>query len=541
MNSFLQNRSFFQLKSNRQRNINRLFFFMFLFSFVLSFKSIQAQENTWTITAKNIDPANYYGETVANGMIGIISSPIPLKAGNVVLASTYDLYGRGRVSNFLQGFNLLNLNLEIDGETVTNKNITNFTQCLNMKEATFEGSFDFKNKATVKYKYLALRQLPYCVLMDISIHATKTIEIKAINQLQTPDEIRDVQNYQNEISRPHANIALMTSIGKSPNGKLSICASTCFLFQEPIGNEPAVLHEMWDSNMHRLSFTRQIKAAEDYSFSLLGTTITSAHNPDPLNESERLTIFANLEGHDRLLEKHKNAWSELWKSDILIEGDDNSQRDIHNMLYHLYAFYREGSQSSISPMGLSGLGYNGHVFWDTDIWMFPVYLLLQPEMAKSLLEYRFNRLAIARENAFAHGYKGAMFPWESAETGVEETPVWALSGPFEHHITACVAFAFWEYYCITQDKEWLKEKGWPVLSATADFWTSRVELNSTGKYDIKNVVAADEWAENIDNDAFTNAIAIQNLTFAMKAAQILGLKPNPDWSKVAQNIVICIY
>ncbi len=87
-------------------------------------------------------------------------------------------------------------------------------------------------------------------------------------------------------------------------------------------------------------------------------------------------------------------------------------------------------------MGLSGLGYNGHVFWDTDLWMFPALLVLHPEMAKSMVEYRYQRLEPARKNAFAHGYKGAMFPWESADSGVEETPVWALSGPFEHHITA---------------------------------------------------------------------------------------------------------
>ena len=124
---------------------------------------------------------------------------------------------------------------------------------------------------------------------------------------------------------------------------------------------------------------------------------------------------------------------------------------------------------------------------------------------------------------FSKGFKGAMYPWESAETGVEETPVWALSGPFEHHITACVAIAAWNYYCVTQDKNWLREKGWPILSATADFWASRVERNGPGKYDIKNVVAADEWAENVDNNAFTNAAAKANLQFATEAAKLLGI------------------
>jgi trehalose/maltose hydrolase-like predicted phosphorylase len=121
---------------------------------------------------------------------------------------------------------------------------------------------------------------------------------------------------------------------------------------------------------------------------------------------------------------------------------------------------------------------------------------------------------------------------------VEETPVWALSGPFEHHISGCVALAAWQYYCVTQDKAWLREKGWPILSATADFWASRVERNGPGRYDIKNVVAADEWAENVDNDAFTNAAAQVNLRNAAAAAKVLGLRANPDWLLVAQNIPI---
>jgi protein-glucosylgalactosylhydroxylysine glucosidase len=154
------------------------------------------------------------------------------------------------------------------------------------------------------------------------------------------------------------------------------------------------------------------------------------------------------------------------------------------------------------------------------------------------MEYRFKRLDAAKRNAFSKGYKGAMFPWESAETGVEETPVWALSGPFEHHITACVGIAAWNYYCVTQDKNWLKEKGYPILSATADFWASRVEKNGYGPYNIKNVVAADEWAENVDNDAFTNAAAITNLQAATEAAKILGIIPDPDWTSVANNIPI---
>jgi len=495
-------------------------------------------QDAWKIKADKIDPSNYYGVTVANGMIGIVSSPEPFKIKDVVLAGAYDLYGRGRVSNFLRSFNLLNMYLEIDGKRIDAKSVSNFQQELDMYRASFTSNFDYNDKASVSYTYYSLRHLPFTVLMDVSITAKKDIDITSASVMEAPDALKDVQNYYNEIDRPHVVISLLTSSAKSPTGKLLMCASNTFLFAEPHGQEPRVIHEMWDNNMHLMKFSKKIKAGETYRFSIAGSSITSAHHDDPLNEAERLTIYAKLEGRDRLINFHTRAWEDLWKSDIVIEGDDQSQQDIHSMLYHLYSFVRESTSFSPSPMGLSGLGYNGHVFWDAELWMFPAVLVLHPEMARSMIEYRFQRLEAAKRNAFANGFKGAMFPWESAETGVEETPVWALSGPFEHHITACVGIAAWNYYCVTQDKTWLKERGWPILSATADFWASRVERNGPGKYEIKNVVAADEWAENVSNNAFTNAAAKSNLQYATEAAKILGVATNSDWVEVANNIPI---
>ncbi len=508
------------------------------FLFLLLHSNAQTKPDTWKISATKIDPSNYYGITVANGMIGIVSSPEPFKVKDVVLAGAYDQYGRGRVSNFLRSFNLLNMQLDIDGKRIGASDATNMQQDLDMHHASFTTSFSYADKATISYTYYSLRQLPFTVLMDITITAKKDISIGGASVMEAPDALKDVQNYYNEIDRPHVVISLLTSSAKSPTGKLLMCASNTFLFSEPHGQEPRVIHEMWDNNMHLMKFSRKIKAGESYRFSIAGSSITSAHHDDPLNEAERMTIFAKLEGRERLINFHNKAWDELWKSDITIEGDDQSQQDIHSMLYHLYSFMREGNAMSPSPMGLSGLGYNGHVFWDSELWMYPSFLVLHPEMAKGMVEYRYQRLEAARKNAFNHGYKGAMFPWESAATGVEETPVWALSGPFEHHITACVGLAAWNYYCVTQDKDWLKEKGWPLLKETADFWASRVERNGPGQYDIKNVVAADEWAENVDNNAWTNAAAKATLQNATAAAKLLGLKADPDWANVASNIPI---
>jgi len=172
---------------------------------------------------------------------------------------------------------------------------------------------------------------------------------------------------------------------------------------------------------------------------------------------------------NRLLSRHKEAWKNLWQGDLIIEGDPLAQQDIRFALYNLYSFVREGSGQSMSPMGLSGNGYNGHVFWDTELWMYPPLLMFHPDIARSLLDYRVDRLDKAKQNAFLHGYRGAMFPWESDDTGTEATPTWASSGTLEHHITGCVNMACWDYYRVTKDIDWLRDKGWLLLKETADF------------------------------------------------------------------------
>ncbi len=510
-------------------------FLVVIFSFFFSFCQ---KSDTWKIVADKINPQDYYGVTVANGVIGIVSSPNVLRCKDVVLNGAYDQYGRGRVSNFLQSFNLVNMNMDIDGQRIGNADATNMRQVLDMKHASLTTTFDYKDKATVSYTYYALRHLPYTVLVDVTINAKKNIEVIPASVMEAPDALKDVQNYYNEIDRPHVKLSLLSSIAKSPTGKLTFSSSTTFLFDEANGTEPQLIHEMWDNNMHLSKFKKNLTAGTSYHFSIAGASITTAQHDDPLNEAERYVIYAKLQGTKRLLQFHNAAWDDLWKSDIVIEGDDESQRDVHSAMYHLYSFVREGTSYSPSPMGLSGLGYNGHVFWDAELWMFPAILALHPEMAKSMVEYRYQRLAQAKHNAFAHGYKGAMYPWESAASGNEETPVWALSGPFEHHITADVAIAAWNYFAVTQDTVWLREKGFPVIKECADFWASRVEKNGPGKYDIKNVVAADEWAENVDNNAFTNAAAKANLRYAVMAANILNQKADPEWADVEKNIPV---
>ena len=505
---------------------------------VFPLSSFSQADESWIIKAQNIDPKNYFGVTVANGMIGLISSPEPMKVKDVVLNGAYDYYQRGRVSNILKTFNHVNMNLDVDGQRISRANISNYQQSVDMKRASLTTSFDVQDKLNVSHTLMALRHLPYTALTIVEIKAKKDVKVTPMSVIEAPDHLTDVKNLYSEIDRPHVTIPLLTSVGKSPSGKLTVAVSNSFIFDEPHGQEPRLIHEDWDYNMHLAKFTKELKAGETYRFAVVSSATCSSQYNDPMNEAERLTIFAKLEGTKRLLDRHLEAWENLWKSDIVIEGDLQTQKEVRFALYHLYSFARAGTAYSLSPMGLSGLGYNGHVFWDTELWMYPPLLVMHPEIAKSLLEYRFQRLDAAKKNAFSHGYKGAMFPWESSAEGTEDTPVWALTGPFQQHISGCVGWAFWKYYQVTKDKTWLKEKGYPVLKEVADFWASRVERKGTGNYEINNVIGANEWQENIDNNAFTNGMVITVLRYATQAARELSMIPDPDWENVARNIPI---
>jgi trehalose/maltose hydrolase-like predicted phosphorylase len=248
-------------------------------------------------------------------------------------------------------------------------------------------------------------------------------------------------------------------------------------------------------------------------------------------------------GYDDALARSRDAWHDLWRSDIEIAGDPELQRVVHAMLFQLMSSVRAGSAQSLPPMGLSSGGYYGHVFWDADTWMFPALLALHPELARSMVDFRFHALSGARKRAVAHGFRGAMYPWESDETGNETVPRFAAqNGDFEIHVTGDVARAQWLYYLATADSAWLADTGYVVLAATADFWASRVSYDTaTRSYGIPHVVSVDEGLIGVGNDVYTNAVALVNLRDAIAAARAVGKTPHPQWGRVASGFYVPFY
>lgn len=270
---------------------------------------------------------------------------------------------------------------------------------------------------------------------------------------------------------------------------------------------------------------------------------TSHDTEEPLRTAlERLGELSS-ERYAALLREHRAAWKELWEDcDVLIEGDDIAQQAVRFDLYHLLiAAPRNTDRASIPGRTLSGFGYRGHVFWDTDIFILPFFTFTRPETARRLLLYRYHTLAGAREKARQVGYEGAMYAWESAADGQETTPKWVpsqerepiriLCGDLEQHISSDVAYAVWQYWEATGDEDFLVDYGAEIILDTAVFWGSRVEYDADrGRYEIRDVIGPDEYHQPVCNNAFTNRLVQWHLDAALEVYGWL-LKHHPDKAK----------
>lgn len=504
----------------------------FILGIILSATSIRAEEERlWQLHAVDIQ-APYAPAPMANGCIGILPQKEPFAVEHVMLNHVFDAASPHVVSRVMRGINPFCLSMKIDNKKVDTSNISDWQQTIDMRRAVHQTSFHTLEKADVSYELCALRNLPYAGLIRVTVQACKDMLLEVRSGMGIPDDYSQSLIRYREMEADGNRMYMLESDATSRFGYRRVASTSSFLFN---GEQ---IKPIYDEATRELFFSIQLKKGETFCFSLVGSVCSSRDFFDPYNEAERQVIYAVHEGEEALMQAHYRLWDELWQGDIRIEGDDDAQRIVRFALFNLYSSCRGGSRLSIPPMGLSLQGYNGHIFWDTELWMYPPMLLLNQDIARSMLDYRFDRLPAARKKALAYGYRGAMFPWESDDSGEEATPTHALTGPFEHHITADIGIACWNYYCITRDMRWLQREGYPLLKEIADFWASRVTRNQDGSYSIHNVTGADEYANGVTDNAFTNGAASLALKYACQAAEICGEKVPEIWREIGENIRI---
>ncbi len=269
-------------------------------------------------------------------------------------------------------------------------------------------------------------------------------------------------------------------------------------------------------------------AGQTISVEKIVTVFTSQEVKMPVQAAQ--DKLASLPSYPILFTAHQQAWQEVWQhSDIEIGGNSQAQLAVRYNLFQLFiGASPDNKRVSIPAKTLSGFGYRGHIFWDTEIFILPFFTFTQPAIASNLLTYRYHTLGGARRKAKHSGYQGAMFAWESAVTGDEVTPRWSMpNDPYaedvriwcrdrEIHISADITYAIWQYWQATGDDIWLRDYGAEIILDTALFWMSRLEWNAQQKrYELCGVIGADEYHEQVNNNAFTNRMVQWHLEKAI--------------------------
>ncbi len=277
--------------------------------------------------------------------------------------------------------------------------------------------------------------------------------------------------------------------------------------------------------------------------------VTSSREcPDPLAEARGRVRAVQQVDLEAYLARHARAWTERWQTmGVTLIGDASAQRALRFAAFHLAAAVNPGdTQVSIGARGLTGPVYKGHVFWDTEIYLLPFYSFTHPQAARALLTYRYHTLSAARQRARTLGYAGALFAWESADTGDDVTPdvvtgpdgrpVRVLTGEQEHHISADIAYAVWQYWQATGDDLFMRSAGAELLIETARFWASRGRVEEDGRYHIRTVIGPDEYHEGVDDNAYTNVMAQWTLERAVETVEWLLAGYPEDWAVLANRI-----
>ena len=290
-------------------------------------------------------------------------------------------------------------------------------------------------------------------------------------------------------------------------------------------------------NAQRLEQSWTITASEQQTVTLTkyGSYFSSRDYPvvELLWRSKDTLAQARAAGFDALrMEQEQYLANFSQQADVEIAGDDALQQGIHfNQLHLLQSVGRDG-KTNISAKGVTGEGYEGHYFWDTEIYIFPFFLYSKPEIARKLLEYRYAGLDLARERArqMAHE-QGALYPWRTI-AGVE-CSAYFPAGSAAYHINADIAYSIKLYMDATDDQEYLIRYGAEIVMETARIWIGLGSYDRAGRFCINEVTGPDEYTALVNNNYYTNAMARMHLNFAAQIAERLQLQHPQEFARIA--------
>lgn len=442
---------------------------------------------------------------------------------------------------------LLNMEIKVDGQSFSlhDGKIKNYRKYLNMKNGELVREFDW----IIHHKHLSFRHSRFVSMSDVHLFVSKVEIISKKDDINLAvrsgidgQETNSGAQHMIEGERRFFDGRYLQLTEQTQQSKINFA----FNVRNMIYIDEVLLNIKPYVKMNR----RQIFA--NYELSLRPgqrfTLVKYANvftDMDQGVESENLSEISinnlkrnSLLNYTELVNRTARAWNnKVWKqSFVKIDAVDNhAQIAVNFARYQLAANTPLDSRMNIGAKGITGEGYKGHTFWDTEIFMLPYYTFTMPEIARNLLKYRYLGLEAAHKKAELNGYVGAQFPWEAASpSDGEATPLWAStdivtgkpmkvwSGFIEQHVTSDIVYAINQYLTVSGDQEFADKMGYEIMLDAAKFWSSRLEYDQDhDRYEITNVIGPDEYKEHIDNNAFTNYMAYWCIQKAIMITKLL--------------------
>jgi len=508
-----------------------------------------SEDDDWLIVEQGFDAKNQKNQesifALGNGYFGrrgqLEESPKGCFPGTYI-AGVFDK-SQAQVTQLVNIPNPVHFRIYVGEKYLTPRNATEHYRALDMKNGFLVRKTVFNSKTFGRIAYSSLIFLSMqdknvgvlrVFLTPLDKNVVLTVKDRIDGSVVNYDaaQRKDIRHLDIVDLGESEGICYLIAETKDQKIPIAVASHLDAAFESQKENENSVLETTY--RIHPDKATRELKIEVKKGDTICLTKIFYVKHfaPSAGLKSVRRRILAAArrtiaQRYERLLKRHIEAWKEKWEeADIEIKGDPYAQKAVRFNIYHLLICGNETShEASIGARSLTGEGYSGHVFWDTEIYILPFFIYTNPVVAKNLLIYRYLRLDEARNKAKEYGFEGALFPWESADSGKEVTPRWAkgnfgrivriLTGEQQHHIVSDIAYAVMNYWRATKDTAFMKQYGLELIFETARFWKSRVAYNKNlDRYEIRQVIGPDEFHEGVHNNAYTNLMAAWNLRFA---------------------------
>lgn len=503
-------------------------------------------------SSRPINPPTAHGDLgdelpayVANGLIGLRVRPMALRAGMALISGYSGEHPVRRIEAAANAPYPLAADLALEGIWLSDADgaVSDLQQDYDFGSGELKSRFRVTlggREAAVEVLTFCSRHDPTLACQEIAVTPSKGGEVA----LRASIDARGADGHLVRESReaPEEGPVVDGTLLWQSGGGLSTCGLAYVAMVEggdfAEAKRPAFQHGQFHSLFHgRARGGRTVRLRQIVSL------VPDVMHATPDQHAARLAAKAAHDGFEGLRAANREVWGEVWKGRIrLVGASDRWQALADAAVFYLNCSTHGASPASTSIFGLATWHdyhyYYGHVMWDIEAFAVPPLCLLQPDAARSLLDYRSRSLEGARHNARLFGRRGLQFPWESApRSGEESAPIPGTAAWHEDHVSLDVAHAFALHAWLTGDDEFLRAEAWPVLSGVADWISSRATRTAKG-YEIRASMGIAEREQPVENAAFTNMAAVVVLREAIAAAERLGRHADPVWSDIAERMVL---